>query len=121
MILKTRQKHRIPLSVMDAIICDVQSLFDIAIGELSSQIQTHLQQLGVTQEVARSIDSIFTNFPRVFEGLQTQQQQLAFFRSNFNFIVMHAYRLIQYLLIGSSELFWGKSKNLRATVQKEEL
>ena len=87
MILKIRQKHRIPLSVMDTIIVDVQSLLDVAISDLSDQVQMYLQQAGVYQEVIRGTESIFGQFPRVFDSLHTQQQQLSYFRSNFTFIV----------------------------------
>ena len=86
MILKTRESHRIPLSVMDSIIYDVQSLFEVALCRLNREV-AKLQTSVISQEVVESVDSIFTNFPQVFEGLQTQQQQLSFFRRNFNFIV----------------------------------
>ena len=87
MILKAREKHKIPLSVMDAIVNDVQSLFDIANTTLSTRIHTYLQSVGASQEVAEGIDQLINNSPGVFEGLKTQQQQLSFFRRNFNFIV----------------------------------
>ena len=90
MILKTRENHRIPLSVVDSIIYDVQSLFDIVISNLSSQVQACLQSSGVSQRVAEGVDSIFSNCPRLFAGLQTQQQQLCFFRRNYNFVVSMA-------------------------------
>ena len=51
------EKHRIPLSV------DIQSLLDVAMSDLSDQVQMYLQQAGVSQE-------------GVFDGLHTQQQQL---------------------------------------------
>ena len=87
MILKTREKHKIPLSVMNSIVNDVQSLFDIAITTLSAQIHTYLESCGTSKEVAEGIDQLIKNSPGVFEGLKTQQQQLSFFRSNFNLIV----------------------------------
>ena len=87
MLLKAREKHRIPLSVMDAIVNDVQSLFDIVNATLSTRVHTYLQSVGVSQEVAAGIDSLINNCPRVFEGLQTKQQQISFFRRNFHFIV----------------------------------
>ena len=86
-VLKTRESHRIPLSVMDSLIYDVQSLFDIVVGNLSSQVQDCLQYSGVSQGVVESVESIFCNCPPVFAGLRTQQQQLSFFRRNFNFVV----------------------------------
>ena len=87
MMLKAREKHRIPLSVMDTMIYDIQSLFDIAISKLSTEVKTYLQQAGVQDEAAKHVDYMFSDFPKISNGLETQQQQLAFFRSNFNFIV----------------------------------
>lgn len=86
-ILKTRESHRIPLSVMDSMIQDVQSLFDIIVSNLNSEVQSCLQNSGVSQGIVESVGSMFGNCQRVFAGLQTQQQQLSFFRRNFNFVV----------------------------------
>lgn len=86
-ILKTRERHRIPLSVMDSLIYDVQSLFDIIVSNLSSQVQDCLQNSDVSQGVVESVGSMFHSYPSVFTGLQTQQQQLSYFRRNFNFVV----------------------------------
>lgn len=85
--IKTRESHRIPISVMESIIYDVQSLVDVVVSSLSSQVQTCLQSSGVSQGVVENVGSIFSNCPRVFAGLQTQQQQLSFFRKNFSFVV----------------------------------
>ena len=87
MLLKAREKHRIPLSVMDAIVNDVQSLFDIVNVTLSTRVQTYLQSVGASEEAVEGIHLLFNNCPRLFEGLQTQQQQLSFFHKNFHFIV----------------------------------
>ena len=80
MILKTREKHKIPLSVVDSIVNDVQSLFDSAKTTLSAQIHTYLESCGASKEVAEGIDQLIKNSPGVFEGLKTQQQQLCFCR-----------------------------------------
>ena len=87
MLLKACEKHKILLSGMDSIINDVQSLFDIAKSFLCTRIHAFLQSIDTSQEVAEGIDFLIKNSPGVFEGLRTQQQQLLFFRKNFNFIV----------------------------------
>ena len=86
-ILKTREVHRIPLSVMDSIIQDVQSLYAIALSSLSGQVTACLESADVPRDVLDSVTTIFSNPSQVFEGLQTQQQQLSYFRTNFNFVV----------------------------------
>ena len=62
MILKTRESHRIPISVMDSIIYDVQSLFEVALCRLNREVRAKLQTSGISQGVVESVDSIFTNF-----------------------------------------------------------
>ena len=87
-ILKSHEKHKIPLSVMHSIINDVQSLFQIFTANISEKVQEYLLNVGVSHDVSAGIDpAVFNECPRVFEGLQTQQQQLSYFRMNFNFIV----------------------------------
>lgn len=41
-ILKTRECNRIPMSVIDSIIFDVQSLFDAALGQMRQSVETPL-------------------------------------------------------------------------------
>ena len=52
MLLKARAKHRIRLIAMDAII---NSLFDIVISILSTQVHGFLCRVGAFQEVAEGI------------------------------------------------------------------
>lgn len=121
-ILKTRESHRIPISVMDSMIQDVQSLFDIAVSNLSMHVQATLQSSGVSRGIVESVGSIFDNCQQVFEGLQTNHQQLSFFRSNFNFVVSSFHSICNYYNIMHmlqripSRLSWEQRRNLRVLV-----
>ena len=89
-ILKTRECHRIPVSVMDAIISDVQSLFQLALGEMQSRIRSQLEGAGVPelsiQAITRDVGEQ-SPYGNIFRGLETQHQQLRYFRSNFRLVV----------------------------------
>ncbi len=89
-ILKTREGHRLPLSVMDSIISDLQSLHSLVLGNIRDRIETTLQEASVPVDVGESIlqhvsdDSAYAN---IFKGLETQSQQLRYFRNHFHLVV----------------------------------
>ena len=72
---------------MDSVIHDVESLFQVALSSLSVQIETSLEKAGVSQDIVDSVTAALSDYPPVFDGLQTQQQQMAYFKRNLNFIV----------------------------------
>ena len=87
-ILKTREVHKIPLSVMDNIISDVQGLFQSAL----SHLHQHTRDI-LPQENYEALDSAFSEhspFVNIFEGLRTQRQQLTYFRKEFRMVVHDA-------------------------------
>lgn len=86
-ILKIRECHRVPLSVMDSVIHDVESLFEVTLSFLSTQVETSLERAGVSQDVVESVTAALSDHPPVFDGLHTQQQQMTYFKRNFNFVV----------------------------------
>lgn len=88
-ILKTRESHRIPMSVMDSIIQDVQSLYEIALAQLSGGVQRILHDAGVTSSVQDTVAREFTDgvSTHMFTGLSTFSQQMTYFKQHFNLIV----------------------------------
>ena len=89
-ILKTRECHRIPLSVMDAVISDLQSLFQLALGEIRNRIELSLRDVAVPEQVVDHIRGELSEqspYANVFQGLETQHQQLCYFRRNFKLVV----------------------------------
>lgn len=53
--MKTLECHRIPTSVMDSVISDVQSLYNVALEQLGDNIQSALNEAGVAPEVINSV------------------------------------------------------------------
>ena len=62
MILKIQEKHRIPLSVMDTIIVDVQSLLDVAMSDLSDQVQCICNKLGSIRKLLGGLSPFLVSF-----------------------------------------------------------
>ena len=95
-ILKTRECHRLPLSVMDSIIFDVQSLYDVALSQLGDHINHILSEAGVDQGAMNSVAAEITNGPHmhIFDGLKTQSQQLAYYKEHFQFVVSAKYMYV---------------------------
>lgn len=84
-ILKIREVHRIPLSVMDKIVSDTQSLFQICFGQIKNRILLHLE--GEVGSDAVSVALRRLTEENIFSGLDSQSKQLAYFKKHFNFIV----------------------------------
>ena len=89
-ILKAREGHRIPLSVMNTIIGDFQSLFQLAILAFQQKITTTLAEAGTADDdISSAMMHLSERSPltNLFSGLQTQSQQLAYFRRHFGLVV----------------------------------
>lgn len=89
-ILKTREVHRIPLSVMDSIALDAQSLFEMVIGQISNIIGSYFEGASSITEakdrIFRELNKASSTF-NILNGLETQSKQLSYFQTSFNFIV----------------------------------
>lgn len=86
-LLKTREKHKIPISVMDDITKDVQELFLSALDNIQRQLKSlypddDLIQSGLSQHLSSSNPLL-----DLFDGLKTQQQQINYFTRELNMIV----------------------------------
>ena len=89
-ILKTREHHRIPVSTMNAIIVDVQSLSEIALYEIRDRIEKKIQVASAISDVSGLVMEELGDsnpFFNIFHGLETHRQQMLFFRANFRLVV----------------------------------
>lgn len=85
-ILKTRELHRIPVSVMNTIIFDVESLFEEALGVLRLRVESAIRD-EASPQIIDSVTSTIDSHSSLFSGLKTERQQVAYFKKNFNYIV----------------------------------
>ena len=89
--MKSRELNRLPLSVVDCIIKDIQSLQLVSLSIIRDRIRNILASSAEVNEVL--VQNIMFEleesnpYLNVFHGLQTQAQQLAFFRKHFALIV----------------------------------
>ena len=96
-MLKNRELHRIPLSVMDEIVSDNQSLFSTALSYIRENVRKDLDKAGVSQATILSATRHLEDsspLTRLYSGLETQHKQTNFFRSQLRMVVcsisMHA-------------------------------
>ena len=89
-ILKTREVHKIPLSVMDNVAADAQSLFELVLGQISNHLCASLEEATSVAEakdcVFRELSGAGTSF-NILDGLETQSKQLSYFKRHFHLIV----------------------------------
>lgn len=89
-ILKNREGHRIPQSVMDEIVTDVGSLFHLAMCAVRQKVNATLTEAGVDEGVVKSTMEHLSDrspFTNVFNGLGTHHRQLQYFKKNFDLVV----------------------------------
>ena len=85
-----------PLSVMDSLIADVQSLFELGLSDLSKDVSHLLSQAGVEKDVLNAVLARITygSQAQLFHGLETQSQQLSYFKQNFGLVVCFFFHCI---------------------------
>ena len=91
-ILKTRELHKIPQSVIEMMIGDIQSLFQTSLIGISDRVKMTLTEAEISCNVVDSVLGHFKeggSFCNVFSGLQTHSQQLTFLRNNCDLLVSH--------------------------------
>ena len=103
-ILKTRESHCIPISVMESIIQDVQSLYEVALTQLSGRVQSILHDAGVTPSTRAMVAKEFTDgtYTHLFTGLNTNAEQMTYYKNNFNFVVSY---LFYYCLLYNTHIY----------------
>ena len=111
-ILKTRENHRILLSIMDSIIGDVSSLYKLALSAIKKQVISILQGGGLNDGVESALTDLFdtSHFANVFLGLETHHRQLQYIKRNFNFVVL-LYFVFIYMMIMLYIVFLGTGQD----------
>ena len=85
------ESHRIPVSVMDSIIQDAQSLYEVALTQLSGHVQSILHNGGVKSSTQATVAKEFTDgtYARLFTGVNTSAEQMTYYKNNFNYVVSY--------------------------------
>ena len=94
-ILKSREKHKLPLSVMNTLIADIQSLYDVSLSCIASRVSAIVQQAEIDIQTAELIMTelngcLSSACSNIFRGLLTQAQQMHYFWSNIGLVVSYS-------------------------------
>ena len=89
-ILKSRELHKIPVSVMDGVAKDLQSIFDAMTESIRSTLHSILTEAANLTEAKAQINTYMSggNF-NILQGLHSQSAQIEYFRNHLNLIVSH--------------------------------
>ena len=66
-ILKTRGLHRIPQSVMDEMLGDIQSLFQMSLSGISERIRATLSEASIEESISKTILSHLNGGPPFYD------------------------------------------------------
>ena len=74
---------------MDSIIQDVQSLYKVALTQLSGRVQSILHSAGVKSSTQATVAKEFTDgtYTCLFTGLNTNAEQMTYYKNNFGYVV----------------------------------
>jgi len=87
-ILKSRELHNIPRSVMSTITEDVQFLLGSVIDNVRSKVQLLFDDVDSTTEAKTIISQYLCSINHhLFQGLDTDSKQMSYFRRNFGLVV----------------------------------
>ena len=89
-ILKSREVHRIPMSIMDEFIADTQSLFTFAIRNIRERVSAELSAAEVAPAVIQSATQHLEEaspLVNIYHGLSTQHLQNSFLEQELNMVV----------------------------------
>ena len=89
-ILKNREGHRIPNSVMESIVSGAKFLYETALSEIQRQVVDEMKEANITPDTITSVSRVFdgeTQYTNVFRGLETTYRQNSFIKDHFRFVV----------------------------------
>ena len=85
-----KEKHKLTQVALQGVIEGVTSLIQCQLDSLHTQVCQQLRSANTPEAVIGNLDSLFSENGTVgqpFAGLETQYQQLKFYRDHFNLIV----------------------------------
>ena len=88
-ILKIREGHRIPYSVMESIVLGASNLYALGLAALSSEVESRMHENSVSEEVIDSVKNVLLGETQytIFGGLDSTFKQNEFIKANFGIVV----------------------------------
>lgn len=91
-LIKSSELHKIPESVMNTIVADIQDLFDFVMESLNSNITSILHKapnINRAQEIIAQ--HLHSSTYSIFKGLQTSATRRSYIKQNFGLVVSYYY------------------------------
>ena len=95
-LLSLKEKQKLTQVSLDKVIEGVTGLFQEQLSSLHSQIRSKLEEAGVDTATISGLSELFDqeNVKHPFLGLETQHQQMKFYKENFTFVVSNYYCIL---------------------------
>lgn len=94
-LLRSRELHNIPQSVMNTITNDIQFLFDTVIDNLKYKIGSTFNNAANIREAKELINNhLCSPNYHIFQGIETHAKQMSYFRQTFGLVVSFHYCFI---------------------------
>lgn len=81
--------HKIPESVINTVVTDVNHLFTFIMESLSSKVTSTLLAASSINEAKQMILQHFSMSNNLFEGFQTQATRMSYFKNNLHLVVSY--------------------------------
>ena len=88
-LLKSSEVHKIPESVINTVVIDVNDLFTYIMESLSSKVTALFLAASSINEAKQTILQHFHLSYNLFQGFQTQAKQMSYFRQNLHLVVCY--------------------------------
>lgn len=88
-IMRNREGHRIPHSVMESIVAGAQSLYEIALSKIQDRVIGRMKETDIASDIISSVSSVFdseTQYTSIFKGLETTYRQNMFIKDNLDLL-----------------------------------
>ena len=101
-ILKMREGHRIPQSVMESIVSGASSLCNLALSGLRQTLESRLEDAKVSADTSSLVMDCLNcenQYTRIFQGLETTHRQNSYIRKHFPFVVCDVLHMIYNIVV----------------------
>ena len=88
--METRECNKLTQVTVENIIKDVDSLYQVALDNIQSAVETALMKAGVVANQVPDLDTILSStgpYGRLFSGLETHHRQLMYLKHHFKLVV----------------------------------
>lgn len=122
-ILKIKEKHKLSQKAVKEIIDDVTLFFQGLLMDIWEEVECLLQTANITPDTMSSLRALFSSggkYSQPYKGLETEYNQLKFFKNHFSMVVSNLTSFSQEIImiplhwVGTCNNFtWHRTENER--------